>query len=149
VRRSTPMMYLTEWPYAVYAASTNSLVDYHVVYALALIVVAFLSAWDTFGLGRTWRRLPVVRDQRWLIQPGRDPRRFRPSIVRVSERPPIADERRQAQADSDAPASSKRRRCSAITCWCSPTQSPTTEATPCRECPRSVTSYSTRGGTSA
>jgi thiosulfate dehydrogenase [quinone] large subunit len=61
------MMYLAEWPFTAGAASTNPLVDYHVVYALALVAIAFLSAGDTFGLGRAWRRLPIVRDQRWLI----------------------------------------------------------------------------------
>jgi thiosulfate dehydrogenase [quinone] large subunit len=61
------LMYLAEWPFAANAASTNPLVDYHVVYALALIVVACLSAGDTFGLGRAWRRLPIVRSQRWLV----------------------------------------------------------------------------------
>jgi thiosulfate dehydrogenase [quinone] large subunit len=61
------MMYLAEWPFTAGAASTNPLVDYHIVYALALVAIAFLSAGDTFGLGRAWRRLPIVRDQRWLI----------------------------------------------------------------------------------
>ncbi|AWG00055.1 DoxX family protein [Clavibacter michiganensis subsp. insidiosus] len=61
------LMYLAEWPFAANAASTNPLVDYHIVYALALIVVAYLSAGDTFGLGRAWRRLPIVRSQRWLV----------------------------------------------------------------------------------
>ncbi len=61
------MMYLAEWPFTAGTASTNPLVDYHIVYALALIVVAYLSAGDTFGLGRAWRRLPIVRSQRWLV----------------------------------------------------------------------------------
>jgi thiosulfate dehydrogenase [quinone] large subunit len=61
------LMYLAEWPFAANAASTNPLVDYHVVYALALVAIAFLSAGDTFGLGRAWRRLPIVRSQRWLV----------------------------------------------------------------------------------
>jgi thiosulfate dehydrogenase [quinone] large subunit len=61
------MMYLAEWPFTAGTASTNPLVDYHIVYALALVAIASLSAGDTLGLGRAWRRLPVVRDQRWLI----------------------------------------------------------------------------------
>lgn len=60
------LMYLAEWPFGANAASTNPLVDYHIVYALALIVVAAVSAGDTWGLGRQWKRLPVVRSQRWL-----------------------------------------------------------------------------------
>ncbi|HEY0249571.1 MAG TPA: DoxX family protein [Gryllotalpicola sp.] len=61
------LMYLAEWPFTANAASTNPLVDYHIVYALALIVVAALSAGDTWGLGRQWRRLQLVQSQRWLI----------------------------------------------------------------------------------
>jgi thiosulfate dehydrogenase [quinone] large subunit len=61
------LMYLAEWPFAANAASTNPLVDYHIVYALALIVVAAVSAGDTWGLGRVWKSLPFVKQQRWLI----------------------------------------------------------------------------------
>jgi thiosulfate dehydrogenase [quinone] large subunit len=60
-------MYLAEWTFGPNAASTNPLVDYHIVYALALIVVAMLSAGDAWGLGRSWKRLTVVQDHRWLI----------------------------------------------------------------------------------
>jgi thiosulfate dehydrogenase [quinone] large subunit len=61
------LMYLAEWPFGANAASTNPLVDYHIIYALALIVVAAVSAGDTWGLGHQWKRLPVVQSQRWLI----------------------------------------------------------------------------------
>ncbi len=61
------LMYLAEWPYAANAASTNPLVDYHIIYALALIVVAVTSAGDTWGFGRQWRSLPIVRSQPWLV----------------------------------------------------------------------------------
>jgi thiosulfate dehydrogenase [quinone] large subunit len=60
------LMYLAEWPFAVNTGSTNPLVDYHIVYALALIAVAATLAGDTWGFGRQWRALPVVRDQAWL-----------------------------------------------------------------------------------
>lgn len=60
-------MYLAEWPFGINAGSTNPLVDYHIIYALALIVVAALPAGDTFGLGRAWKKLPLVQDHRWLI----------------------------------------------------------------------------------
>jgi thiosulfate dehydrogenase [quinone] large subunit len=59
-------MYLAEWPFAANLASTNPLVDYHIIYALALITVAFLSAGDTWGFGRTWKSLPLVRSHSWL-----------------------------------------------------------------------------------
>jgi len=61
------LMYLAEWPFAANAASTNPLVDYHIIYALAIIVIACLSAGDTWGLGRAWKRLALVQQHRWLI----------------------------------------------------------------------------------
>jgi thiosulfate dehydrogenase [quinone] large subunit len=60
-------MYLAEWPFAANAGSTNPLVDYHVIYALALIVIAAVSAGDTWGFGRTWKSFPLVQKNRWLI----------------------------------------------------------------------------------
>ena len=60
-------MYLAEWPFGADAESTNPLVDYHIIYALALITVAALSAGDTWGLGRTWKSLPLVQKNRWLV----------------------------------------------------------------------------------
>ena len=61
------LMYLAEWPFAANAGSTNPLVDYHIIYALALIVVAATSAGDTWGFGRLWRTLPIVRSNSWLF----------------------------------------------------------------------------------
>src|SRR6478735_2194878 len=58
------LMWAAEWPLT--AGSTNPLVDYHIIYALALIACAACLAGDTWGLGRVWRELPVVRSQRWL-----------------------------------------------------------------------------------
>ncbi len=60
-------MHLAEWPFTVNAASTNPLVGYHIVYALALIVIAFVSAGDTRGFGRVWKSLPLIRMHRRLI----------------------------------------------------------------------------------
>jgi thiosulfate dehydrogenase [quinone] large subunit len=60
-------MYLAEWPFGANAASNNPLVDYHIIYALALIVVAVLAAGDTWGLGRQWKSLGAVQQQRWLV----------------------------------------------------------------------------------
>ncbi|QZN86542.1 DoxX family protein [Cellulomonas sp. C5510] len=58
------MMWMAEWP--LVEGSTNPLVDYHIIYALTLVVLATCLASDTWGLGRWWRELPVVRAQRWL-----------------------------------------------------------------------------------
>ncbi|QZN86541.1 DoxX family protein [Cellulomonas sp. C5510] len=59
------MMWAAEWP--LQSGSTNPLVDYHIVYALALILVAFAAGGDTWGLGRWWKSLPVVQKNRWLV----------------------------------------------------------------------------------
>lgn len=61
------LMYLAEWPFAIGAGSTNPLVDYHIIYALALIVIAVTMAGDTWGLGATWKKLPLVQRFRWLV----------------------------------------------------------------------------------
>ncbi|WP_159106686.1 hypothetical protein [Streptomyces rishiriensis] len=45
--------------------STNPFADYHLTYAVALIVLA-AAAGDTLGAGRTWAGLPFVRDHSWL-----------------------------------------------------------------------------------
>ncbi|AMM20977.1 DoxX family protein [Frondihabitans sp. PAMC 28766] len=61
------LMYLAEWPFTINVASTNPLVDYHIVYALALIVAACLATGDTFGFGRFWKQLGLVRKNGWLV----------------------------------------------------------------------------------
>lgn len=61
------LMYLAEWPFAANAGSTNPIVDYHIIYALSLIVVATLSAGDTWGVGAQWKRLAFVQKMPWLI----------------------------------------------------------------------------------
>ncbi|MFE6828445.1 hypothetical protein [Streptomyces sp. NPDC057690] len=68
------LMWIAEWPPAKHLSdgsasmSTNPFVDYHLIYAVALIVLAAAAAaaGDTLGAGRLWARLPVVRDHGWL-----------------------------------------------------------------------------------
>lgn len=66
------LMWIAEWPPAKHLSdgspsmSTNPFADYHVIYAVALIVLAVAAAGDTLGAGRSWARLPFVRDHRWL-----------------------------------------------------------------------------------
>lgn len=60
------LMYLAEWSFGSNAASTNPLVDYHVIYALVLIVLSLVSAGDTWGFGLDWKRLPFVQRRPWL-----------------------------------------------------------------------------------
>jgi thiosulfate dehydrogenase (quinone) large subunit len=67
------LMWAAEWPLAKLTSagepsmSTNPLVDYHIIYALALIALAVTYAGHTWGLGRLWARLPFVHRNRWLI----------------------------------------------------------------------------------
>lgn len=66
------LMWVAEWPPAKHLSngapsmSTNPLIDYHVIYAVALIAVAATGAGATWGLGRQWARLQIVRDHTWL-----------------------------------------------------------------------------------
>jgi thiosulfate dehydrogenase [quinone] large subunit len=60
-------MYLAEWSFGPNAASTNPVVDYHIIFALSLILVAVLSAGDTWGFGLAWKRTSLVQRHRWLI----------------------------------------------------------------------------------
>jgi len=61
------LMYLAEWPFTPLTSSTNPLVDYHIIYALALIVVAATHAGNTWGIGKLWASLPLGRAQAWLV----------------------------------------------------------------------------------
>ena len=67
------LMWAAEWPLARFTSagepsmSVNPIVDYHIIYALALITLAVTYAGHTWGLGRWWARLPFVQGNRWLI----------------------------------------------------------------------------------
>ena len=66
------LMWLAEWPPAKHLSdgspsmSSNPFVDYHLVYAAVLIALAVAGAGVTWGLGKLWATLPVVRDHTWL-----------------------------------------------------------------------------------
>jgi thiosulfate dehydrogenase [quinone] large subunit len=66
-------MWLAEFPLAQHTGagaptgSSNPLIDYHVIYALSLIVLAATYAGTTWGLGRMWARLPFVNAHRWAL----------------------------------------------------------------------------------
>ena len=55
------MMYLASFP-----LETNPIVDDHVVYALAIAALGLLGAGDVYGLGRSWKALPIVQRHHWL-----------------------------------------------------------------------------------
>ncbi|HEY0215632.1 MAG TPA: DoxX family protein [Cellulomonas sp.] len=58
------MMWVAEWP--LQSGSSNPLIDYHVIYGLLLVAFMLTLAGDTWGLGRWWRELPLVRRYGWL-----------------------------------------------------------------------------------
>ncbi|PPK67253.1 hypothetical protein V5P93_003590 [Actinokineospora auranticolor] len=66
------LMWIAEWPLARFTDSgapthsTNPLIDYHVVEAAVLIVLAVVAAGDRWGLGRWWADLTPVRRNPWL-----------------------------------------------------------------------------------
>lgn len=59
-------MWIAEAPWVAGADSTNPFVDYHVVYALVAVTAALTLAGDTWGLGKWWANLPVVKAHGWL-----------------------------------------------------------------------------------
>jgi len=66
------LMWAAEWPLARFTdagqptMSTNPLIDYHIIYALVLITLAAIAAGNTWGLGRAWANLDIVRKYPWL-----------------------------------------------------------------------------------
>jgi thiosulfate dehydrogenase [quinone] large subunit len=66
------LMWAAEWPPARVAfdgqptGSVNPIVDYHLIYAVVLIVLALLAAGPTWGLGRSWESTSIVKRLPWL-----------------------------------------------------------------------------------
>jgi thiosulfate dehydrogenase [quinone] large subunit len=62
------LMWAAEWPMAQYSSagkatsSTNPFLDYHLVFAVGLLIVATLGNASSWGLGQWWANRPVVRD---------------------------------------------------------------------------------------
>ncbi|MDI5975900.1 DoxX family protein [Amycolatopsis magusensis] len=65
------MMWVAEWPPARFTdtgeatRSTNPVIEYHLIYALVLIVLAAVYAGHTWGLGHRWAQ--IAGDKRWLL----------------------------------------------------------------------------------
>jgi len=59
-------MLLLMWAASAIWPDNNPLVDDHIVYAIALGLLAFLSAGRTWGLGKVWERIPFVARHGWL-----------------------------------------------------------------------------------
>ncbi|WP_405848169.1 hypothetical protein [Streptomyces sp. NBC_01518] len=66
------LMWIAEWPPAKHLSdgslsmSSNPFADYHLIYAIVLIALAAAGAGATWGLGKLWATLPIVRDHTWL-----------------------------------------------------------------------------------
>ena len=66
------LMWAAEWPMAALTfdgkptGSTNPFVDYHLVFAAALVVLAILAAGRTWGLGKKWQSTTLVKRLPWL-----------------------------------------------------------------------------------
>lgn len=58
-------MYLAEWPVLV-AGNTNPVLDSHWVEACLLLIAAVTLSGDTWGLGKWWGGLDLVKKNRWL-----------------------------------------------------------------------------------
>lgn len=66
-------MFMAEWPAAttlvdgkLVSGSSNPIVDSHWHEALLLIIAAVTLSGDTWGLGKWWRNLEVVKNHPWL-----------------------------------------------------------------------------------
>jgi len=66
------LMWTAEWPLdrltdaGQPTMSTNPVIDYHLIYALVLVVLALVAAGNTWGFGRVWANLGFVRKNPWL-----------------------------------------------------------------------------------
>ncbi|MFF4054871.1 hypothetical protein ACFYZ8_09345 [Streptomyces sp. NPDC001668] len=66
------LMWIAEWPPAQHLSdgtlsmSSNPFADYHLIYAVVIIALAAAGAGATWGLGKVWATLPIVRDHNWL-----------------------------------------------------------------------------------
>ncbi|WP_436776447.1 hypothetical protein [Yinghuangia sp. YIM S09857] len=67
------LMWIAEWPPAKHtesgaaSGSTNPLIEYHVIYAVALIALAAIATGSRYGLGARWAKLPLVQRNPWLL----------------------------------------------------------------------------------
>ncbi len=51
---------------AVLPPANNVFMDDHLIYAMVLVLLAAIGAGRTFGLGKSWESLPVVKSHSWL-----------------------------------------------------------------------------------
>ena len=56
------LIYLSMFP-----PTTHPVVDQHVIYILCFWVLWYFKAGEVWGLGKWWKRLEVVKKNRWLV----------------------------------------------------------------------------------
>ncbi len=56
------LMYLAELPLV-----TNPIIDDHITMSLTIIALTLLGAGSVLGLGKTWKRIPFVQRNAWLV----------------------------------------------------------------------------------
>src|SRR6478609_821811 len=56
------LMYLAELPLV-----TNPIIDDHITMALTIIALTLLGAGSVLGLGKTWKKIPFVQRNAWLV----------------------------------------------------------------------------------
>ncbi|WP_265522272.1 hypothetical protein [Oerskovia flava] len=47
--------------------TTNPIIDSHITEAITIIALAMIGAGDTLGLGKQWKKLPIVQKNPWLV----------------------------------------------------------------------------------
>jgi thiosulfate dehydrogenase [quinone] large subunit len=66
------LMYLAEWPLNAvdpetgFNTANNPIIDDHIIYAVALIMLMLFTAERTWGLGKVWQRTHLVQRFPWL-----------------------------------------------------------------------------------
>ena len=65
------LLYVLMWT-VVLPPENNPVIDDHLLGAVTLVVLALALAGDTWGLGRTWSRLPLVRSNASSAETGLD-----------------------------------------------------------------------------
>ena len=59
-------MLLLMWAASAIWPDNNPILDDHIIYAIALGLLAFLGAGRTWGLGKMWEQIPYVARHGWL-----------------------------------------------------------------------------------
>jgi len=62
---SGALLYLLMWSAAL-PPENNPVLDEHILGAITMVVLALFAAGDTWGFGRQWARIDIIRQHQWL-----------------------------------------------------------------------------------